>query len=248
MGREYSKTLKKLVHMKNTFLIIVLMLISTFTFSQFKAPPSLVTKTRIFERKFLWGVAFNSSWASYTDQLSDSAFYRPSLGGGLRAEYYFKPYLGIMVGAGIQQRGTGIYTPDLDNSIGNPDSTGRMRYRMTTFDFPVQIMYRHPKNILPNTRLSIGVGADFNIIHNYLRVWKSVDDGFHQLTDFTNDCVKYDIPLRATIGLDAEVGHGSLFKLQFYGEISNKKLYTHPISGVKSNQQVLWGVDLSVLF
>ena len=153
-----------------------------------------------------------------------------------------------MVGAGIQQRGTGIYTPDVDKSIGNPDSTGRMRYRMTTFDFPIQLLYRYPKNVLPNTRLSAGLGANFTIIHNYLRVWKSVDDGFHQITDFSKNSLKYDVPIRASIGLDAEVGYGSLFKLQFFGEVSNKKLFTNPITGVKSNQQVLLGIDLSVLF
>jgi len=234
--------------MKKRLLISALIFISASAFSQFKAPPSLVTKTRIFERHFLWGVAFNSSWSSYKDLVKDSAFYRPSLGGGLRAEYYLKPYLGIMVGAGIQQRGTGIYTADLDKSIGNPDSTGRMRYRMTTFDFPIQLLYRYPKNILPNTRLSISLGANFNVIHNYLRVWKSVDDGFHQITDFSKNNVKYDLPIRANIGLDAEVGYGSLFKLQLFVEVSNKKLYSNPNTGIKSNQQILLGIDFSVLF
>lgn len=234
--------------MKNIFVFITLIFIGSTAFAQFKAPQSQVVKTRIFERKFLWGVAFNSSWSSFHDILRDSAFYRPSLGGGLRAEYYLKPYFGIMFGSGIQQRGTGIYTPDIDKSIGNPDSTGRMRYRMTTFDFPLQLIYRYPKNILPNTRLSIGIGANFNIIHNYLRVWKSVDDGFHQVTDFSKNNLKYDVPVRSTIGLDAEVGHGSLFKLQFYGEIGNRRLYINPVTGVKSNKQVLIGVDLSVLF
>ena len=222
--------------------------IGNIAMSQFKTPPSIVAKTRIFERKFLWGIAFNSSWATYKDQLSDSAFYRPSLGGGLRAEYYFNPSLGVTFGVGIQQRGTGIYTPDLDQSIGNPDSTGRLRYRMTTFDFPVQLVYRYPKNILPNTRISALLGADISFIHNALRVWKSVDDGFHELSDFSSNFEKFDIPLRVGIGLDAEVGHGSLFRLQLYGEMSNKKLYTHPITGIKSNQQVLLGVDFSVLF
>lgn len=234
--------------MKNILFIVLLIVVSTSSIAQFKAPTSMVSKTRIFERKFLWGVAFNSSWTSYHDLLKDSAFYRPSLGGGLRAEYYLKPYLGIMLGVGIQQRGTGIYTPDFDKSIGNPDSTGRLRYRMTTFDFPIQMMYRYPKELLPNTRLSIGLGVNFNVIHNYLRVWKSVDDGFHQITDFSKNNQTFDIPLRANIGLDAEVGHGSLFKLQLFGEISNKKLYTNPTTGVQSNQQVLIGVDLSVLF
>ena len=233
--------------MKNSLLISLLILIGTTAFSQFKAPPAMVTKTHIFQRKFLAGISFNSSWSNFRD-CKDSSFYRPSLGGGFKAEYYVKPYLGISIGANIQQRGMGIYTPDLDNSIGNPDSTGRLRYRMTTFDFPIQLIYRYPKDILPNTRLSVGLGADINIIHNALRIWKSIDDGFHRPVALTQYYQKYDIPLRAGIGLDCAVGHGSLFRVQFYGEMSNKKLYTNPITGVQSNQQVLVGIDLSVLF
>ncbi len=219
----------------------------TKAFSQFKAPTSLVKKTHIFDRKVFVGITFNSSWSNFKD-CKDSSFYRPSLGGGFRAEYYFKPYLGISIGASIQQRGMGIYTPDLDNSIGNPDSTGRLRYRMTTFDFPVQLIYRYPKDILPNTRLSIGLGADFNIIHNASRIWKSIDDGFHRPVILTQYYQKYDIPFRAGVGLDCAVGHGSLFRVQFYGEMSNKKLYTNPLTHIQSNQQILLGIDLSVLF
>ena len=225
----------------------MLIFFGTKAFTQFKAPTSLVTKTHIFNRKVLLGFTFNSSWSNYTD-CKDSSFYRPSLGGGFRAEYYFKPYLGISIGTNIQQRGMGVYTKDLDNSIGNPDSTGRLRYRMTTFDFPVQLIYRHPKEILPNTRLTISAGVDFCKIYNVQRIWKSVEDGINKNADITKTFSSFDMPIRAGFGLDCAVGHGSLFRAQFYGEISNKKLYTNPITGLHSNQQILLGIDLSVLF
>ena len=232
---------------KNILLLFALITVGFNLQAQFKAPTSLTAKTRIFDRKVLLGVAFNTSWANYRD-CKDSSFYRPSLGGGLRAEFYIKPYLGILIGAGIQQRGMGVYTRDLDNSLGNPDSTGRLRYRMTTFDFPVQLIYRHPKEILPNTRLSISAGVDFCKIYNVQRIWKSVEDGNNIYSDITKTYSSYDIPFRAGFGIDSEVGHGSLFRLQFYGEMSSKKLFTNPSTHIQSNQQILLGIDLSVLF
>ena len=51
--------------------------IGNIAMSQFKTPPSIVAKTRIFERKFLWGVAFNSSCGIITE--SDGTIELPSL-------------------------------------------------------------------------------------------------------------------------------------------------------------------------
>ena len=165
-----------------------------------------------------------------------------------KADYFFHPSIGISLGANLQQRGMGIYTPDLDQSIGNPDSTGRLRYRMTTFDFPLVLIYRFPKDILPNTRFSVSLGADLNIINETLRIWKSIDDGFHRPISITKNYKKFDIPLRAGFGLDCAVGHSSLFRIQFYGEMSNRKLYTNPSTGISSNQQLVFGIDLSTEF
>jgi hypothetical protein len=216
--------------------------------AQFKAPTSLTAKTPYFEKHFLVGFAVNNSWSSYRDLQGDSAFYRPSLGIHLKTEYFFRPFIGISIGAGFQQRGMGIITPDLDQSIGNQDSTGRLRYITNTFDFPVMLVLRTPKNIFRGTRLSLGLGADFSVVKKAVRVWKSVDDGFHDPIDITDRYQKLDIPLRASIGFDVEAGVACLFRAHIYGEMGTKYLYTNPISGTKSSQNVLLGIDLNFLF
>ena len=216
--------------------------------AQFTPPTSVQAEKSYFNRKFLAGFAANNSWATYKDLLDDSAFYRPSLGTGLRLEYFIKPYIGISAGFGIQHRGMGVYTRDVDNSIGNPDSTGRLRYRTTTFDIPVQLILRTPKNIFASTRLSLAIGVDFSYVYKGLRIWKSVDDGFHVPTVITDQYAKWDVPVRVGFGLDVEAGAGCLFRAHLFGEMSKKYLYTSPTTGTVSNQNILLGIDLSFLF
>ena len=226
-------------------------MLSTLTLGAQTTPEDLKNKrVPYFERKFVAGFSFNNSWSSYYDLLPDSAFYKPSIGAGLRAEYFFKPFIGISVGAGIQQRGMGVYTPDLDNtvSIGNEDSTGRLRYRTTTYDFPVLLVLRYPKDIFKSGRLSLMAGVDFSVINKAHRIWRSVDDGFHELTDITSGFTKVDMPLRAGLGLDIEAASGCLFRVNLFGELGRKKIYTDNASGQNWGQNVLIGIDLSCLF
>ena len=229
-------------------LLIVFVLIGLNSFSQFQKPTEVSTRTPYFERKVVVGFAVNNSWSCYSDLLKDSAFFRPSLGFHIKTNYFFKPYIGISLGAGLQQRGMGIYTPDLDNSIGNPDSTGRLRYRTTTIDLPVQLILRSPKDIFPGTRLSMGLGVNFSYIYKAQRIWKSVDDGFHQPSNITANYDKLDIPIRINVGFDIDAGPGCLFRLHLVGEMGNKFIYTNPTTQIKSNKNILFGIDLSFLF
>jgi hypothetical protein len=229
--------------------IVFFFLIIGFSASaQFTPPSAVKTEKSFFDRHLLVGFAANNSWATYRDLVDDSAFYRPSLGMGLRVDYFFKPFIGISAGFGIQHRGMGVYTNDVDNSIGNPDSTGRLRYRTTTFDIPVQLILRTPKNIFASTRLSLALGVDFSYVFKAQRIWKSVDDGFHIPTIITEQYDKWDIPLRVGFGLDVEAGSGCLFRAHLFGEMSRKYLYANPVSGVRSNQNMLLGIDLSFMF
>jgi hypothetical protein len=231
-------------------LTLLFLLLAFQSFGQFEAPPKVNNTTRFFDRKFVAGIAVNNSWSSYRDLQDDSAFYKPSLGIGLRAEYYIIPSVGISVGAGTQGRGMGVFTPDLDDTwgIGNEDSTGRLRYRTQTWDFPVQLVLRTPKDVFRSARISLMLGANFSFIQRAHRIWRSVDDGFHEWTDITERYEKMDIPLRAGLGLDYEVGLGCLFRLNLYGEMGSKYLYTDPTTGTKGGQNALFGIDLSFLF
>lgn len=200
-----------------------------------------------FNQKFMIGFGVNNSWANYRD-LKDTSFYRPSLGIHLKADYFFSKSVGITIGIGVQQRGMGIYTPDYDQSIGNPDSTGRLRYKSTTVDFPVQLLFRPQKELFKNGRLVGGLGITASYMHKAQRIWKSVDDGFHEPTDITPSFKKIDFPIRATIGTDIAVPGGTLFRAQLVGEMGFTKIYQSGTMGNSVGQNTLFGVDLSFLF
>lgn len=200
----------------------------------------------LFEKKLVYGFAVNNSWSNYRD-LKDSSFYRPSLGIHLKTDFFFTESIGITLGFGVQQRGMGIYTPDLDKSIGNPDSTGRLRYKCTTLDLPIQLVYRHKEEVFKNGRLIAGFGITPSYMYKAQRIWKSVDDGFHEPRVITGNYSKIDVPLRASLGLDINTG-STLFRVQLVGELGFKKIYTNSITGAKSSQNTLIGIDLSFLF
>jgi hypothetical protein len=204
-------------------------------------------KPTVFERKFLVGFAVNNSWANYRDA-RDSSFYRPSLGTHARIEYRFMETMHLSLGAGIQQRGMGIYTPDLNNSVGNQDSTGRLRYRSTTLDFPIEVAFRPKKEVFKNTRMRFAIGATPSVMHKALRIWKSLDDGFHVEQVITPDFARFDIPLRASAGLDIKAPGNVLFRASFVFEYGFKSIYTSPINGTKSYTNSLFGLDLTFLF
>jgi hypothetical protein len=201
----------------------------------------------VFEKKWFWGFGVNNSWANYRD-LKDSSFYRPSLGIHLKTEYFLTKSIGLTIGVGVQQRGMGIFTPDLDQSIGNPDSTGRLRYKSTTIDVPIQFLFRPEREVFKNGRIVAGLGITASYMYKALRIWKSVDDGFHEDTDITESFKTLDFPFRATIGTDVSVPGGSLFRAQLVGELGINKIYKVAGSNDRVGQNTLFGIDLSFLF
>src|SRR5687768_8659887 len=88
------------------------------------------------DKKFLWGFHYNLSWSTVADIDSISIFTKPSVGACIVANYFPLDWLGFSIGVGHQMRGFGIYTPDVDKELGNPDSTHRMRIRTNNFDVP----------------------------------------------------------------------------------------------------------------
>lgn len=201
----------------------------------------------IFERTWLFGFKVNNSWSNYAGT-EDSSFYRPSLGIHLGFEYAPASFLQVSFGGGIQQRGMGIYTLDLDQSIGNPDSTGRLRYKCSTIDFPVEVAFRPTCDVFKNGRVRMAFGVTPSYIFKAQRIWKSVDDGFHESADVSSAFDKWDFPLRASLGVDVSVPGNVLFRVQGVAEYGLHELYSDPLTGRKSHKNRLIGLELAFWF
>jgi hypothetical protein len=199
----------------------------------------------LFEKKLLLGFSYNNYWTTIEgNNLPQSYFNKPSLGFSLKAEYYLRSFVGVSVGAGFQQRGAGILSPDLDHSPGNADSTYRKRLRFNSVEFPISLLLRTPKDVVKGLRrkVSAGIIPMVNIQSN--QVFLSIEDGNHTRTDVSNDYWKNDLAYQLTVGPEINTGSGIL-QVDFVYSHGTKNIYsTGPAIGY--NQSV--GFRLSWLF
>lgn len=149
-----------------------------------------------------------------------SFFWKPSIGFNLRAEYYPLSFLGIGVGIGMQQRGTGIINPDntggsfsnpwvvgLNGKQGDADSTYRERLRFNTIEIPVTLLLQTPKEVIKGMKLSAAAGVVF-VNSDYVNdVFLSVEDGFHKETDVTKSYNLNDVGLQLSFGPEISAGN-----------------------------------------
>ena len=216
--------------------------------------------TSIFDKKFHWGVSLNIYTSTIEgQQVEDSYFLKPSLGGTLRAEYYFNSFLGVGLGAGYQQRGAGIYNVDVSGGafshpwitndlgqVGNLDSTTLERIRFNSLEFPITILLRTPKDVFQGMRVSGAVGPTLIHTMSVNRTYQSIVDGFHPYNWVTDNYVRNDLGLQASIGADIDSGGGkSVFQVHF--------VYTTGFTNVYANNQgnvtqVTYGVRLAWMF
>ncbi len=201
-----------------------------------------------FEKKFLIGGTFNSGWSRYLNFEGPEVFTKPSLGIYVKMEYYFKDWLGLSLGIGHQQMGTGIISPDLEKALGNPDSTYRLRIRTNNLAFPLVIQLRTPMDVFKGGRLSLGLGIAPSYAYNAKTIFHSLEDGFHDKQNITDNLTKLDIPLRGTLGMDINASNACLFRVNFLVQYGFNKLYTDPITNISSGQNLLFGFDLDFLF
>jgi Outer membrane protein beta-barrel domain len=198
-----------------------------------------------FEKKLLLGFSYHNYWTTVDgDNLPPSYFYKPSLGFSLKAEYYLRSFVGVSVGAGFQQRGAGILSPDFDKSQGNADSTYRKRLRFNSIEFPISLLLRTPKDVVKGLRFkaSAGIIPLINIQSN--EVFLSIEDGNHTRTDVSNDYWKNDLAYQLTIGPEINTGSGIL-QIDFVYSHGTKNIYSTG-SATGYNQSV--GFRLSWLF
>ncbi len=204
--------------------------------------------TNRFEKKFLIGGVFNSGWSRYLNFEGPEVFTKPSLGIYVKSEYYFNDWFGLSLAIGHQQAGTGIVSLDTDKSLGNPDSTYRLRIRTNNLAFPLMIQLRTPNDVFRGGRLSLGLGISPKYAYNAKTIFHSLEDGFHDKQVVSERFVKFDLPLRGTIGIDVNAANSCLFRLNFLIEYGFNKLYTDPTTNILSGQNLLFGFDVDFLF
>ncbi|MFN8341083.1 MAG: outer membrane beta-barrel protein [Cyclobacteriaceae bacterium] len=217
-----------------------------------------------FDKSFHWGGTFNQYWSTIQGPaVSDSYFAKPSIGGNIRAEYFFNSFLGVGLAAGFQQRGAGLLNKDVTGGAfshpwvfvdtptgyrsGDPDSTHLERLRMSTLEFPLLLLFRTPQDIFQQgMRLSGAVGPTFIHTMRVNQTYQSVIDGFHPYNWVTDHYQRNLWGWQAELGLDIDAGGGSsLFKVHF--------VYTHTTGNVYAigqgdGRSVTMGVRLGWMF
>ncbi len=201
----------------------------------------------MFLKEKLFGFSFNNSWTGFYD-LKDSTFLKPGLGLHAEFNYFFNKNIGVGIQAGIQMRGTGIITPDYDKSVGNPDSTGRLRHNIRTLELPITFYYRTNKEIFNNGKMIFGIGIVPMFHQQVTRKWYSVDDGFHIPVSYKENFDVIDVPIRLSAGLDVNVAGGNLLRSSVIMDVGLKNNYKNPLDGLRTSKHFLLGIQLSFLF
>jgi hypothetical protein len=177
-----------------------------------------------FERKLFVGFGFNGNLTTVAGSTSTDFFAKPSLGLGLRAEYYPVGFLGVTFGVAYQQRGAGIRNADINKSPGNPDSTYIERLRFNSVEFPIGVLVRTPKDVFPGLRLSASIGIVPMINVNTTEIIHSVDDGLHTTIDQSANFWKNDLAWQLSVGPDIVSGTG-VFQVHFVYAKGSKNVF-----------------------
>jgi hypothetical protein len=180
-----------------------------------------------FERKLFVGFGFNGNLTTVTGNTGTDFFAKPSLGLGIRAEYYPLDFLGISAGVAYQQRGAGVRIVDTDNSNGNIDSTFIERIRFNSVEVPLAVLLRTPKNVFRGLRLSASIGVVPMINVNTTKIVHSVDDGHHVTTDESANFWKNDLAWQLSMGPDIVSGTG-IFQVHFVYARGTKSVFQDP--------------------
>lgn len=230
------------------------------TMASIKEEAEAKAKVTPWDKKFRWGGNYNMYWSTIVgENLPVTYFSKPSVGFDFRVEYYFTKSIGVGLGVGYQQRGSGIINPDKSGGAfahpwivnsngvqGDPDSTYLEKLRFNTIEVPITLILRSPKDLIKGMRPSGSVGAlyMYNVESN--DVFQSVIDGFHKDTPVTAQYFRHDVGLQLSGGFDVDVGGtGTLFQIHFLYSTGLKNVYAQ---GQGDGRQVTYGVRLSFLF
>ncbi len=225
-------------------LIAVLLVYGKLQAQNFVNRPSDI-KASAFDKKILWGFTFTQSWSTIKgNSLPSNYFSKPSLGLQVSAEYYPLNFLGFSLGLGYQQRGAGI-----KNVNTTPvDSTYRERLRFNSFEIPISVILRTPKDVIKGLRFSGSIGVVPIINRNSRDSKISLEPNIADLDnvkDVSSNFFKSDFALQLSVGPEIDMAGSQVIKVQFYYSQGTNNVYTAG-QGTGHNQNV--GVRLGWMF
>lgn len=204
------------------------------------------TTTTKRPKRFYFGVTFINAWSNVTGRTPDH-YYKPSLGGGVKVEYYPLQWLGLGLGANFQQRGAGVTLPDTGFTAPSMN-TYRMRFRMNCIDVPVSVILRSPAILKKSIRFSGSFGVAPMYMFGATYNWISAEDGFHDVTDYTADIESFDLQLMGSVGIDVNAW-GTVFQLRYINSFGMMNIY-RPSGAFAAydGRNVLHGIGLGWMF
>ncbi len=200
-------------------------------------------------KKLYWGFSFYQNFSSIKNNDSIKYFRKPSVGIGFNSEYYISKNFGIGLGFNFMQRGAGVKLIDVDKSLGNADSTNRLRLRFNTLDLPVQLFYKIPlKNTNKKIHLGIGITPVYNFETN--QIMHSVEDGFHLINGRSYDFYKFDMEFNGSLGLDIINSGNTTFQLHLVLSKGTNNIYSnnHTFATKYNATSNYFGIKLSCLY
>jgi hypothetical protein len=231
--------------MKKIFSLL-LVLIGLNAPAQKFMPPADQMKPSAFDKKIIWGFSYTQSWSTISGStLPKTYFAKPSVGLLASVEYYPKKFIGISAGFGFMQRGAGVQnvpTPGL------PDSTYRERLRFSTYEIPLSIILRTPKDVIKGMRLSASAGIAPVFMSYAYDTKVSIEPNIGNLDiskDVSGNYFKSDVVFQFTAGPEIDMAARQVIKIQFYYSQGTSNVYSSG-SAVGHNQNI--GLRLGWLF
>jgi hypothetical protein len=214
--------------------------------SQTFVPQSDNTKPTAFDKKIVWGFTFTQSWSTISgSSLPKTYFTKPSVGLLASIEYFPKKFIGFSAGFGFQQRGAGVQnTP----TPGVPDSTYRERLRFSTFELPISIIVRTPKDIIKGMRLSASAGIAPVFMYAAYDTKISVEPNIANLDnskDVSGSYFKNDLAFQFTAGSEIDMASKQVIRIHFYYSQGTTNVYSSG-TGQGHNQNI--GIRLGWMF
>lgn len=235
--------------------IMVLAAVATQANAQFKGDSTWKTQPQKGElnlfrtKKFYWGFVFYQNFSNIKDNTDTITYFRkPSLGGGMRFEYYPVKNLGVSFGFNYMQRGAGIKLVDEYSALGDADSTNRTRLRFNTIDFPIQLVYRSPF-VRERWTLHAGIGIAPVLNFKTNRVFHSVEDGFHLEEKKSDIYFKSDFDINASLGINVDVTGSAILQVHLVAGMGTANIYNSASTfGNASGKNNYFGLRLATLF
>ncbi len=190
-------------------------------------PPADSEKTSAFDKKFLWGFTFTQSWSTISgNSLPKSYFAKPSIGLLASVEYFPKKFLGFSAGIGFMQRGAGVLNVPTPNF---PDSTYRERLRLSTFELPLSVTLRTPKDVIKGLRFSASAGIAPVFMYAAYDTKISIEpniDNLDKSVDVSSGYFKTDMAFQITAGPEIDMASRQVIRIHFYYSQGTSNVYS----------------------